>query len=116
MMTPGDCPVVMRGVMTPADWPAMAWGPEDWVAAVAGDKVRGEYLVEKRLYFSLHNHSYRCHILILGQGEGEEGAEESGPGHPAVGARHQDSGGQHRRVLRPGESEGGHRDRGVELL
>ena len=51
MMTPGDCPVVMRGVMTPADWPAMAWGPEDWVAAVAGDKVRGEYLVQKRLYF-----------------------------------------------------------------
>ena len=52
MMTPGDCPVVMRGVMTPADWPAMAWGPEDWVAAVAGDKVRGEYLVEIVYIFS----------------------------------------------------------------
>ena len=34
------CPVVMRGVMTSADWPALAWSPGDWAEAVTEARIR----------------------------------------------------------------------------
>ena len=41
-MTSADdlCPVVMRGVMTSADWPALAWSPGDWAEAVMEASIR----------------------------------------------------------------------------
>ena len=41
-MTSADdlCPVVMRGVMTSTDWPALAWSPGDWAEAVTEARIR----------------------------------------------------------------------------
>ena len=41
-MTSPDAPgpVVMRGVITSADWPALAWSPGDWVEAVMEEVIR----------------------------------------------------------------------------
>ena len=41
MSSPDDSrPVVMRGVITSADWPALAWSPGDWVEAVMEEVIR----------------------------------------------------------------------------